>query len=141
MSKFPLNCTEIHWLEDYIEVVINSKFWWVHRLVKKVSAFRFPAECMHPMSEFLPRVLSLYLFNVRCVNELWIFEHFLKFRITLNPLLKVHHGKFSYVSKSVRSIQSISGFVLNRTANDSLSLLFTFWIFLLLIAIECIAIA
>ena len=38
-SQFLLNCSEIHRLFDYFEVVHDSVFAWVDWFMKKVSAF------------------------------------------------------------------------------------------------------
>ena len=38
-----LDCSEVHRLLDYVEIVVNAVFAGVHGLVEEISAFGFPA--------------------------------------------------------------------------------------------------
>lgn len=43
-SQLLLDRTEVHWLIDYVKIVVDTVLARVHWLVEEIASFRFPAD-------------------------------------------------------------------------------------------------
>jgi len=127
--QFPFNCSQIHWLLDYLEIVIYSVFCRVYWLLEVVTSFWFWTGQQNSLSDLYPGLLSFYLFHVWHVHLVRSSEFILQLGITFHQFLKLLKCKLSCVTQSVCSVQSISDFW--RSIKSNLSFFRFFSIFLL----------